>query len=180
MAQDTLQAKRFAQAIFQIAQEKNELEKWGSDLEEISMIADSPEIIAVLDSPKYPFNKKAILLLNKLPDTNKLVMNMVMLLVSQNNLRLISSIALEYVSLLNDYQGIEKAEVVTAASIDSEQQKIIINNLENLTGKKIILDIKVDPAIIGGLIIRVGGKIIDGSTISRLNSLKNNLMGLSG
>jgi F-type H+-transporting ATPase subunit delta len=172
----TLQAKRYAQAIFKIAQEHNSFGNWRLDLEKIAALSQDKELVSFIENPKFPFEKKLSLVSPVLQNLSLLASNLVQLLINQNKLRLLQDIYLEYQDLLNEHLGIQKAEVTTAMPLEESEKLKIQKDLETISDKKVILSLKVDPAIVGGLIIEIGGKWIDGSTRSRLNALKNEMI----
>jgi F-type H+-transporting ATPase subunit delta len=88
---------------------------------------------------------------------------------------MVGDIAEDYHRLLDDYRGIEHAEVVTAVPLDAEEKKRLEEHLGKVVGKKIVLESSVDPSLVGGMIARVGGKLLDGSTHSQLLALKKEL-----
>jgi F-type H+-transporting ATPase subunit delta len=177
LAADILQAKRFAQAVFEIARERNELDKWQGDLQKLAQLAQNSEFLAVMDNPKFSLEDKSKLLQNQVQNIGKLALNLAYLLTGGNNFRLISAISSGYQDLLDEFRGIEKAEVTTAVPLDENEKSKLNNRISAMIGKKIVLSVKVDPSIVGGIIVRVGGKIIDGSTQSQLTALRNELAG---
>jgi F-type H+-transporting ATPase subunit delta len=80
---------------------------------------------------------------------------------------------------LNRHRGIEEAEVRTAVPIDEDEKEKVARYLESMTGKKIIIKTIVDTDVIGGVVVRAGGKLLDASTRSRLLKLKRELSGAS-
>jgi F-type H+-transporting ATPase subunit delta len=170
-----LQAKRYSQAIFEIAKEKNTLNKWSEDLSRIVSLSQNPEFVAVIDNPRFSFDDKFKLVSNQLKSSDPLVLNMVKLLISRGNFGLVSEIYSEYNGLLDSYHGMEKAEVTTAVELEDKEKVALVERLESLTGKKINLTVKVDPTIIGGIIVRIGGKLIDGSSSSQLSALNSEM-----
>ena len=110
-------AWRYAQAAFDIAREKNELDRWQSDLNKIAALAGDAKIMAVLESPKIHFEDKAKLLAKGLGDINPLALNLVYLLVSRGRVGMVADIADEYQRLLDSYRGIEQAEVTTPSPL---------------------------------------------------------------
>jgi F-type H+-transporting ATPase subunit delta len=175
LAEETTQAKRFAQAVFEIAQERNEFEKWQSDLQKIVLLASEGEFVAVMENPRFSFTEKTRLLVSQLKDVNPKALNLAYILINQGKFSLISDINAEYQILWDKHKGMEKAEVITAVPLDDGEKKKLVSYLEKITGKRIEMNLKMDPDIIGGVIARVGGKIIDGSTKSQLNALKGEL-----
>ena len=160
--------RRYAQAIFELALEKKELERWQSDLQKISGVVADEEFLAALESPKISFKKKSELLSKRLTDLNPLAMNLVYLLVARSGIGMVGDITAEYQRLLDSYRGVEQAEVITAVPLE---------NLSAVVGREVVVKAEVDPEILGGIIARMGGKLLDGSTRSKLAALKRELVG---
>jgi len=173
-------ARRYAQAVFEMALEKKELEKWQTDLESIAASVDNADFLAILENPKVKVNDKTKMLSGILKDVNPMALNLVNLLVTKASIGIAGEISLEYNRLLDSYHGVEQAEVITAVPLDDKDQQKLTENLSNMVGKKVVLNTKVDPEIIGGIIARVGGKLMDGSTRSKLTALKRQLVGAGG
>ncbi|NQT71676.1 MAG: ATP synthase F1 subunit delta [Chloroflexi bacterium] len=168
-------AKRHAQAVFEIALEKNELEKWRSDLELLSGVFGDAELLPVLESPKIRFEDKADVVVKNLVDVGPMALNLAKLLIQKHHVRIMPQIETEYGILMDRHKGIEHAEVTTAVQIDLSAQLKIKDQLAKITGSEIELTSKVDPEIIGGFVVRVGDKVIDGSVRNRLQNLKKNI-----
>ncbi|MCJ7807392.1 MAG: ATP synthase F1 subunit delta [Dehalococcoidia bacterium] len=169
-------AKRHAQAAFQIALERDELETWRGDLERLSVLVEDPLIFAFLESPRINFEEKTRILRQGLEGVNPLVINLALLMVTRGRLDLVADMVLEYGWLVDEHRGIAHAEVATAVPIELKEKDKLIRYLGDLVGLKIALTDRVDPSIIGGLVARVGDKIIDGSTRSRLHALRASLL----
>ena len=169
-------ARRYSQAVFEIALERKELDRWQSDLRKIASVGEDVVFVSVLESPKFHFSDKARLLSERLGDINPLALNLVYLLVTRGRFSMVGDIADEYQRLLDSYRGIEQAEVITAVSLDDKGKLKLGERLATVSGKKVVLKSGVDSSLIGGIIVRVGGKLIDGSTRSRLAALKKELV----
>ncbi len=169
-------AKRHAQAVFQLALERGELEKWLDNLKTIATTLSEPQLMAILESPKVHPDEKMDLISRCLPGVSQLALNLVYLLVTRRRLRLIDQIVSEYQRLADAYQGLEHAEITTAIPLDEEDKKRLSKRLAELTGTRIMLTTKVDPDVIGGFVVRIGDRLIDGSTKSKLDSLRKSLV----
>ena len=88
---------------------------------------------------------------------------------------MVGDIADGYQRLLDSYRGIEQAEVTTAVPLDDEDKPRLEEYLGAIVGKKVVLKPEIDSSLIGGVIARVGGKLLDGSTRSKLEALKREL-----
>ena len=171
-----LYARRYAQAVFEIALERKELDRWQSDLRKITSLGEDATVIAFLENPKFNFGAKAKLLSEQLVDINPLALNLVYLLLSRGRLSMIGEIADEYQRLLDSYRGIEQAEVITAIPLDDEDRLRLGERLGAVVGKKVVIKPEVDSSIVGGFIARIGGKLLDGSTRSKLEALKREMV----
>ncbi len=169
-------ARRHAQAIFEIALDKGELEKWRTDLNAIAAVMRDRQLVDLLQNPRLHFVEKAKLLNNLLPDLGPLARNFIHLLVLRNRLGLVDEIVAEYDFLIDAYYGVEHATVITAIPLDKEEQEQIKQKLSAITGKQIILNNKTDANLVGGMVVRVGDKLVDGSLRGRLKRLKQSLM----
>ena len=170
-------ARRYARAVFEIALGGKQLDQWQSDLRQISVLLKNSELITLLESPKIRFEDKAKVLAQELDDINPSALNLVYSLVAKNRLGIIGDIVEEYQRLLDSHQGVDRAEVISAVLLDKEDELRLTEHLEAVTGKKIILKSEVDHDLKGGFIVRVGGKVLDGSIRSKLVALKRELIG---
>ncbi len=170
--------RRYAQAIFEIALEKNELERWQADLQKIVGAISDATFLAALESPKIKIEKKTELLKKSLVDISPLAMNLVLLLISRGGIGMIGEITDEYQRLMDAHRGIQTADVITAVPLDDKDEEKLAGNIGSLLGTKVVLKSEVDPEILGGIIARVGGKLLDGSIRSKLAALKRELVGV--
>jgi F-type H+-transporting ATPase subunit delta len=106
---------------------------------------------------------------------NPLVMNLMLLLVSRGRLRLLAGIVEEYGRLVDEHEGLAHAAVTAAVPLEPEERQKLTARLGELVGRKISVSEAVEPSIIGGLSIRVGDKLIDGSTKSKFLALRESL-----
>ena len=170
-------ARRYSQAVFDIALEAKELDRWQADLRKIVNLAEDAAVATFLESPKINFDDKARLISERLNGINPLALNLVYLLVARGRLSMIGDIADDYQRLLDNYRGIEPAEVTTAIPLDEEDKLRLAEHLSAVVGKKVVIKSKVDPGVIGGITARIGDKLLDGSTRSKLEALKKELAG---
>ncbi len=170
-------AKRYAQAIFEIARERKELDRWQSDLRKIAILGENATLISLLQDPRLRFDSKAKVLSEQLGDINPLALNLVHLLITKGKLNMVGDIVAEYQRLLDSYRGIEQAEVTTVIPLDDKDKQRLIEHLGAIVGKKIVLKPQVDSRLIGGIMARVGDKLLDGSTRSKLAALREELAG---
>ncbi len=170
-------SKRYAQAVFEIASEAGELERWQSDLEKMVQIVKDEDIRRFLESPKIHFEAKSKLLSGYMKGVNPLVLNLVLMLISRGRLNIVGEISDEYQRLWKSSRGIELAEVTTAVSLSKEDEQKLARQLGRIVGKKVEIKLDINPGIIGGFIARIGDRLLDGSTRGKLAALKKELAG---
>ncbi len=173
-------ARRYAQAVFLIARQRGELDRWQSDLGKIARLGEDAASVALLENPKIHFNDKIKLLSGQFSEVNPLALNLVYLLIARGRLTMVAGIADEYQRLLDSYHGIERAEITTAVPLDDEGKRKLAERLSGIMGKQVVINSEVDARLLGGIVARVGGKLLDGSTRTRLEALKRQISGAGG
>lgn len=168
-------ARRYAQAVFQIAKERGELEEWLIDLKQIAELASNQDLKFLLENPRLSLNEKMLLLKETLK-INPLALNLAGILIAKGRLGLAKGIVREYEKLLLEHYGIEEVELVTAIPLEEKEKDYFAQRISQILGKKVILRSSVNPDIIGGLIVRTEGLLLDGSIKSKLESLKRSLI----
>jgi len=171
--------KRYAQAAFELAMERNELESWRVSLGKIAELSTDEAFTALVENPKLPFEVKKSLLEERLRDANPLALNLACLLVSKGRLGIAGDVLHEYDHLLDTHRGIEHAEVVTALSLDEKDKERISSQLGDMVNRKVTIDAVVDSSVIGGFKAKIGDMLIDGSVRNRLDALRRNLVEVS-
>lgn len=169
-------AKRYAGAVFELALEKNELENLNKEFEKILELTKDEALMDLLENPRLPFNIKKSIIEKTLGELNPLVLNLVLLLISRGLLRILPKMIQEFNSYVDSHFGIERAKVITAIPLDEREKEVLSYQLGKFINRKVLIDGKVDPNIIGGFIARVRDKIIDGSVRQKLETLKRNLI----
>jgi F-type H+-transporting ATPase subunit delta len=101
------------------------------------------------------------------------VIDFACLLTRHGNLSMLGDIVLEYSRLVDEYREVRFAEIVTAIPLDAETRLLITKRLRDMTGVEFVLDARVEPAIVGGIVLKVGDKVIDRSVRARLQSLRD-------
>jgi F-type H+-transporting ATPase subunit delta len=175
-------ARRYSQAIFRMALQEKDLNRWQTDLRKVATLLKDSALAALIANPKITGEEKSKTLAQRLGEINPLVIKLVLLLATKGKVAAIDDIAEEYQALVDNYRGIEGteiAEITTAIPLDDADKLKIAQRITEIVGKPVQLRPKVDPAIIGGIIIRVGDKLIDGSLRSKLAALRKDLGGVA-
>ena len=170
-------ARRYAQAIFEIARKQNTLDRTLEDVREIARLFAHRKLAYLLREPKIPVQRKETAirqaLASKVLPTS---LNLALLVVQRGLVDLMQNIARELEQLVLDDKNQAIAQVSTATKMDEAQLALVKKALERKTGKTILMQTKVEPDILGGVIARVGDQIIDGSVRYRLAALQQQLL----
>ena len=170
-------ARRYAGAIFDIGMKQNTLDRTLEDVQEIAKLFSIRKLAYLLREPNIPAERKekAIRqgLASKVLPTS---LNLALLVVQRELVDLMPNIARELNQLVLDHKNEAKAEVITATQLDETTQSQVQRALERMTGKKIMLETRVQPNILGGVVARVGDQVIDGSVERRLKLLQQQLL----
>ena len=169
-------ARRHAQAIFQIALTQKTLDTWRIDLKSLAQVLSDEQTQHFWDNPRVRLDNKLSVLKNLLTGVNPLVLNLAGLLMARGRLGIAGDIVVEYERLVDAHYGIEHAEVVTAVPLDEANQQRLSLELGQALGKKVTVKAKVDPVLIGGMVVKIGDRVIDGSLKARLENLHRGLL----
>ena len=170
-------AKRYAEAVLQIAGEAKRLVAWAADLQTIAAVLSHPQVAAMLESARMPTTRKTELVESLLRELDPLALNLARLLVRRGRVALAPQIAEAYQEMIDDERGVVHASVVTAVPLSDEEKQAVGRKLEEISGKQVAVTTETDPDIVGGLVARLGDRLIDGSTRTRLRDLKRRLEG---
>ena len=168
-------AKRYALALYQLAQERGEVEAWQADLQAADEALQEREFVAFLGMPKIRLSQKMSVIREGMPGLDPLVHNLLGLLVSRRMVDALPAVREGYSKLLDQQHGREQAHVTSAVPLDAGHRERLARYLAELIGKEIELTTVVDPSIVAGLVARVGDRLIDGSARTRLQDLKKSL-----
>ncbi|HXG36030.1 MAG TPA: ATP synthase F1 subunit delta [Dehalococcoidia bacterium] len=170
-------AKRYAEGVLELARSQDKLEEWSELLQLISRILGDPQVASLMASARISTTNKISLAERLFEGLDPLALNLVRLLVSKGRGALAPEIAEAYQEMVDEERGIAHATVTTAVPLSAEEEQMVARRLAEISGKQVVLQTRVDENIIGGLVARVGDRLIDGSTKSRLQSLKRKLEG---
>ncbi|MDR1396833.1 MAG: ATP synthase F1 subunit delta [Desulfarculales bacterium] len=171
-------AKRYARALLETGLESGQETLYGQQL---GMIYDNfqqvPEIMQIFTNPAISRQERKDLWRNLLDRMNpdKIVRNFLLLLLDRKRLLYFDHIINYYNELLDEHQGIKRASVRSVEELDASAVKELTSRLEAMVGKKIILEVKGDPSLIGGMVAQIGDLVLDGSLKNELARLKDSL-----
>jgi F-type H+-transporting ATPase subunit delta len=177
MARRDSAARRYAEAAFEVALRDKTVADWRSELERAAEIAGDERALDVLANPAIPGERRAETLRELLADgVSRPVLNLILLMLRRGRIRELLRVAAEFRRLDDDRQGITHASAISATELTQDEIRALTARLERSTGDRLALEVEVDPSLLGGLIVRVGDRLIDGSVRGRLERLRNQLV----
>ncbi len=177
MAAEDIAARRYAQAAYEIAIATRDADAWIGYLRRIADFVADKEVADVLQNTRVTEEAKHSLINAALGDLPKLVLNLAHVLVQKDRTALAPAIAEQFAAMMEEHEGIARARAITAVPLSPEEQERLVQQLGAQTGRRIVLETAVDPDILGGIIVQIGDRLIDGSTRSRLQALKREMVG---
>ncbi len=177
---DTVIARRYAGALFALGKKSGikDLEQHNASLVALSEIVQaSPELDKVFKSPVVVADekKKVLSKLLKKVGADKTVTNFCLLLADKNRLSNLNRIAGCYSTLLDAEKGVIRGHLLTAIALDGKKQGDIKKQLEDMAGKSIELSFDVDTSILGGVVLKVGDRVLDASLRAQLAILRDTI-----
>jgi len=167
--------QRYAQAIFELAVEQDQIESYTNDLEFADQILQDEEFRAFLSHAEVPIGRKIGALDAVLTETNPSVKNLISLLVTRGAADLIHDIRAGYVRLLDVHLGRQRVEVTSAVTLEPQELERITEYVSRVINKDVLVSTQVDESILGGFIVQIGDQLLDGSTRSRLEQLRKQI-----
>lgn len=172
-----LVSKTYSEALFDVAVEENCIDKISSELEFIvETFKAHPEFFELFRTPQINVEERKNIVLEVFGDNiSQEVQNFIKILLDKGRGSAFLSIKEAFDKLVSDYRGEVAAVVESAVALSEDQLSSLAEKLSQATGKKIVLENNVNPDILGGLIVKVGDKVVDGSVKMKLNEMKDNL-----
>jgi len=174
-------AGRYASALLDLADERKALDQVSDDLQTLrSLIAESEDLRRLLGSPIFTGDqqRKAMNALMEKAGIAELTRRFVLVVADNHRLFALPAMIEGYLSELARRRGEITAEVTSARNLSDAQQAALLEALRNAIGGKVQLDLKVDSDLIGGLIVKVGSRMIDSSLRSKLQRLQLAMKGV--
>ena len=172
-------ATRYARALFDVAQKEADIQQVGRDITAFAAVVGQHEVLSrALANPAVPAaRKRAVVegLLGHAGTVSPVVSKLLLMLAERDRLVLLPEIVSAYEARLMDHAKVVRAELTTAVPIPDDQVAVLRNGLATVTGRQVQLETKVDPAIIGGAVARIGSTVYDGSVTTQLQKVKERL-----
>lgn len=180
MARPATSARRYAEAAFEIALRDDSVEEWRSQLKLVAGALEDDAVVRRLEDPAVPFDTRAEALTKGMgKELLPGVRNLVLLILRRRRLEQLGAIAAEFRRLYNRREGIVEATAYSAQPLSDADIAELQRKLQAVIDGKIELSVEVDEALIGGIAVRFGDRLIDGSVRGRLERLRNTLTAAS-
>jgi F-type H+-transporting ATPase subunit delta len=165
-------ARRYAAAYFDLAGEAGQIPQWRGDLAAAADALAVPDVRDALENPRLSPARRTALAMELLEGTLPQLRNLVRLLVDRRRVRLLPGVLAYYDTLADRASGVVRADVTTAVEVDAQLREAIERALSQRFGKDVQTQVRKDPAIVGGLVIKVGDRVIDDSVRTHLQQLQ--------
>lgn len=175
---DTTVAKNYAEALLELARRAEDLPGWGKLIQDVAnAMQDDPTLKLFLESPKVSEAQKAQVISEALSDrVPRHFLRFLLALIRKRRQMLIPEIAYEYHDLVDVSEGRIHANVTVARETSDAERNAIAEDLSRVLGKQAMLHVNVNPAILGGVIVKVGDTVMDGSVRKRLAILRGRIL----
>lgn len=169
-------AGRYAAALFDLAREANAIDAVKADLGRFdALVAESPDLMRLVRSPVFSTDEQlqALSAVLERAGTGGLAEKFLKLVTSNRRLFAVRDMIKGFRELVADHKGEATAEVTVAEQLKDDHVAALKSALKAVSGKDVDLNIKIDPAIIGGLVVRLGSRMVDTSLRTKLNAVRH-------
>ncbi|MFL0505760.1 F0F1 ATP synthase subunit delta [Ureibacillus sp. 179-F W5.1 NHS] len=178
MSQSTI-ANRYANALFQLAQEKQIVAEVNADLEElVKVLETTPELLSLLATPKFSIERKKQIVAEIFASANPIVVSTLELLIEKKRVNEVANLAQQFKQLAAASQGFAEATVFSTRALTDQEKDEISSSFGKLVGKeKLTITNVIEPSILGGVRVQIGNYIFDNTVANKLEGLKRTLVG---
>jgi len=168
--------RRYAQALFDLAVEERAVPAYRESVDRLAA-ALNPEVVHVLLDPRVPYERRRAALEAAAKSEPAAIRAVLELLLERNRVDIVPEIAAAFGDLADRREGVVKAKITTPVALSGPQRAELTSRLEQASGKKIRATFVVDASLIGGAKVQVGDRLIDGSLVTQLQQLAQQLAG---
>ena len=174
-------AKRYAKALFEAANEKNSLDQVEQDLQfVVKVMKDTEGFTTFLRHPRVGTDvKKETVATAFQQEISEVSQNFLYLLIDNHRMEYLEEILYQFIELANEARKVVDVEAITATALEQKDQDSIVQLLNQKLNKTVRLRNKIDPSIIGGMVVRIGDRIYDGSLQAQLQMMKKKFIDAS-
>tara|TARA_B100000929_G_scaffold146481_1_gene116057 strand:+ start:228 stop:803 length:576 start_codon:yes stop_codon:yes gene_type:complete len=175
---DETVARNYAETLFELASRNESIQEYGDALEMVAgFLEDDSRFRTFVETPRIDDETKKDVIRKAFHDkAPKQVINFVLITIDKRRQALLREISAEYLLLLDHHLGREHVEVTVARPLDDTTANVVSKRLSKMLGKQAIPHIRVKPEILGGIVVRTGDTIYDGSVRRRLEDLRRRLL----
>ena len=174
-------AERYAAALFDLADQRHALDAVAGDLRELrAMLLDSGDLMRLLRSPVLSRAEqgKAVAALAERAGLSQLTRDFLGVVARNRRLFAVPAMIEAYLRRLAERRGEVTAEITVAQPLDDARQAALLDQLRRVIGARVVVDIRVDPGLLGGMIVKIGSRMVDASLNSRLQRLRLAMTGI--
>lgn len=171
MAELSTIARPYAEAAFAASAEAGSLDAWADTLDALAMFAASDDMKTIVSDPRVSATQQVDLFVSLVPGIDPAMRNFLVALAEHNRFSALPEIAQQFRDLKAAREGSAEAQVTTAYPLDEAALARLVASLEKRFGRKILPQVSVDNALIGGVTVRVGDEVIDASVKGRLAAM---------
>jgi len=167
---------RYATALFELARDERSVDAVKADVDKFeAMLAESDDLKRLVRSPVFSADvqSKALAAVLDQADISGISANFLKVLTANRRLFAVGEVIRAFRALVAKFKGEATADVTVAESLSEKNLDALKSALKSVTGKDVALNVKVDPAIIGGLVVKLGSRMVDSSLRTKLNSIKH-------
>ena len=166
----------YSKALFELASEEDCADIVFENMNTVSgLLCENPEFVGLLDSPAIAKDERISMIEDAFSGASYITLNFLKLLTDMRCMSYFDKCAKRFGELYDEANGILRAEIITAVEISDAQCEAICAKIAAETGKKVVPNKKIDPSVLGGVILRYEGRQLDGSVASRLENMKKQL-----
>lgn len=167
--------RRYALALIEIARADGDADSWLAAVDGLASLTAESRFVDALQADGMTDDAFVAIVRRIVPGITPKQLNLFRLLRRKGRLSLGRSVASYFRELMDEERSVLRAVVTTAVDLDSEREAAVKRRLQEQTGRTVELETRVDPAILGGMTVRVGDQLVDGSTRTRLRNLRSSL-----
>ena len=171
----TASARRYARAVFELAQQDGDVQTWAHRLSELQALLLDKMVVSVLTNPTIDVERRMALISAAPNELDAEATNLAKLLIESGRVREIGGIAEEFERLADEAAGRVRATVTTAIELSSRERDRVAEELSKRLGEEVRLDVVVDARILGGLKLQYGDRLVDASVATKLEQLRRRL-----
>ncbi len=167
---------RYATALFELARDEKSIDAVKTDLDKFdAMLADSPDLLRLVRSPVFSadMQSRALAAVLDKAGISGISANLLKVLTANRRLFAVADVIRAFRALVAKFKGEATADVTVAEKLSDKNLDAIKTALKSVTGKDVELNVNIDPSIIGGLVVKLGSRMVDSSLRTKLNSIKH-------